>query len=163
MHTNNKHIYKETLWTVLAVLILLPIFFVRPYAVSGGSMEPTYHERDIVLVESLTPLMHVSRGEVLVIRNPHDHSVIEVKRVVGLPNEDITLASSSVLVKHQDGSTESFGPGTAVGLPATAPFTMHLGPEDYMVLGDNRSQSTDSRSFGAVQSGDIMGHVFLRL
>ncbi len=163
MHTKSKHTFKEVAWTMLAVCILLPLFFVKPFAVAGGSMEPTYHQRDVLIAQSITTHLHIARGEVLVIRNPHNHAVVEVKRVVGLPNEDITLASSSVIVKHQDGSTETFGPGTSVGLPFTAPFTMHLGPEDYMVLGDNRSQSSDSRTFGAVQSSDILGSVFLRL
>lgn len=158
-----KKRYRGILWTAFAALILSTVFFIRPYAVSGGSMEPAYHEGDVLLVEGLTPLLHVWRGEVLVIRNPHDHSVVEIKRLVGLPNEDITLAASSVEVVHQGGGKEVFGSGTDIGLPQTGPFQMHLGPKDYMVLGDNRSKSSDSRTFGAVQSGDIMGRVLLRL
>jgi signal peptidase I len=124
-------------------------------------MEPAYSEGDILLVESLTPHFDIWRGEVLVIHNPHDKSVTEIKRVVGLPNEDVNLGENSVTVTHPDGHAETFGP--PLGEPGTAFLHMHLGPADYMVLGDNRSKSSDSRTFGAVQSGDIIGHVIMKL
>jgi signal peptidase I len=150
------------LYATVAALVLLSLPFIfRPYIVTGGSMEPAYSEGQVVLVETLTPYFSVWRGEVLVIRNPHDHSVTDIKRVVGLPNEDVNLGENSITVTHSDGHAETFGP--PLGEPGTAFFHMHLGPEDYMVLGDNRSKSTDSRDFGAVQAGDIIGHVLFRL
>lgn len=145
----------------LAVCILALPFIFKPFVVTGGSMEPTYHEGDVLLVESLTPHFYISRGEALVLLNPHDHSVTEIKRVVGLPNEDVNLGQNSVTVTHPDGRSETFGP--PIGLPQTESFHMHLGPEDYMVLGDNRSKSSDSRTFGAVQSVDVIGHVIMKL
>jgi len=143
--------------TILALIALTLPFIFRPYVVTGGSMEPTYHEGQIVLVETLTPLFYVWRGEVLVMRNPHDKNVTEIKRVIGLPNEDVNLGQNSVTVTHPDGRSETFGP--PIGAPQTELFHMYLGPSDYMVLGDNRSKSSDSRSFGAVQKQDIIGRV----
>jgi signal peptidase I len=156
----NKGRGKEIAVTVLAALILSSIFFIHPYVVTGGSMEPTYHEGQVVLIETLMPHLFMWRGEVLVIRNPHDHSVIDIKRVVGLPNEHITLGENSVTATL-NGHATTYGP--PVGLPSTDFFDMQLGPADYMVLGDNRSHSTDSRDFGAVQQGDIIGHVILKI
>lgn len=141
------------------MILLLP-FFVRPYRVSGGSMEPTYGEGQIVFLETITPHLRMWRGEVLVMRNPHDHRVVDIKRVVGLPGEDITLGENSVTAT-KSGHAQSFG--APVGREGTSFFSMHLGEEDYMVLGDNRSHSTDSRSFGAVQMSDVIGHVFMEL
>ena len=147
-------------WPLLAVILLLPFIF-RPYAVIGGSMEPTLHDGQIVLVEKITPHVHIWRGEVLVILNPHDHKVTELKRVVGLPNERITLGENNVTVVGKDGHATTYGADTSIGLPGTGFFDIQLGPEDYMVLGDNRSKSSDSRSFGAVQMVDIIGHVIM--
>lgn len=155
--------YKSFILTGLTVCILALPFLFRPYVVTGGSMEPTYSEGNVLLVESLTPHLRVWRGEVLVIRNPHDKTVTEIKRVAGLPNEDVTIGQNNVTVTHPDGQAETFGPDTPIGLGQTGFFHMKLGPEDYMVLGDNRSKSSDSRTFGAVQSGDIIGHVILKL
>lgn len=148
---------------MLALGILMLPFIFRTYVVSGGSMEPTYHEGTVLLTENLTPHLRVWRGAVLVIRNPHDHAVTEVKRVVGLPGEDVTIGQNNVTVVHPDGRAETFGPDTAIGLGQTGFFQIKLGPEDYFVLGDNRSKSSDSRAFGAVQAADIKARVILKL
>lgn len=160
--------------TAAAVLILSSLFFIRPFAVTGGSMEPTYGEGDVLVVESLTPHMYIWRGEVLVIRNPHDKSVTEIKRVIGLPNETVEVGSDGVTINPgcSRGALEalkgapcniSFAAGTLVGGTGNGTFRIKLGPEDYMVLGDNRSKSSDSRTFGAVQQPDIIGHVLFTL
>lgn len=146
--------------TLVVLLILSLPFIFRFYVVTGGSMEPAYSEGQIVLIETLTPRLYIWRGEVLVIRNPHDRAVVDIKRVVGLPNERITLGEGSVTATVS-GRATTYGP--PVGLPSTGFFDMKLGPEDYMVLGDNRSKSSDSRTFGAVQKPDVIGHVILGL
>jgi len=156
-----KFTRKEILITVACVLLLACCFLLRPYVVVGYSMGPTYAEGQTVIIEKFTPHLAVWRGEVLVIRNPHDHTVDDIKRVVGLPNEDVILGQNTVTVVPPDGDTETLGP--PVGQPDTGFFEMKLGPADYMVLGDNRSKSTDSRSFGAVQAPDIIGHVIMTL
>ena len=160
---------------ILIVVILLPPFIFRPYTVTGGSMEPTYHEGQIVLVEKITPYIHVWRGEVLVILNPHDHKVTEIKRVVGLPNEAVEMGSGGVTVIREckgekgggkgesGGCSVNFPTGTLVGGTGNGTFKIKLGREDYFVLGDNRSKSSDSRTFGAVQQVDIIGHVIMSI
>lgn len=155
--------YRAWFATILALIILALPFIFRPFSVTGGSMEPTYSEGQIVLVENLTPQFGVWRGEVLVIRDPHDKNVTELKRVVGLPDEDVTLGQNNVTVVHPSGNAETFGADTDIGRGQTGFFHMKLGPADYMVLGDNRSKSSDSRTFGAVQKPDIIGHVILKL
>lgn len=149
--------------TSVALLVLITPLIFRPFVVTGGSMEPTYHEGTVVIAEKLTPHAHVWRGEVLVIRNPHNHSVIEIKRVVGLPNETVELGQSGVTITGVNGAHSQFAEGTLVGGTANGTFRIKLGPADYFVLGDNRSKSSDSRTFGAVQKPDIIGHVIMTL
>ncbi len=165
---------KVSLTTVLAFAILTLPFIFRPYVVTGGSMEPAYHEGQVVWAEKLTPHFHVWRGEVLVIRNPHDKRVVEIKRVIGLPGELVEMGSEGVTVireckgeKGEKGEERgetgecsvSFPTGTIIGGEFNGTFRIKLGPEDYLVLGDNRSKSSDSRTFGAVQKSDIIGSV----
>lgn len=169
---------KVSLTTVLAFAILTLPFIFRPYVVTGGSMEPAYHEGQVVWAEKLTPHFHVWRGEVLVIRNPHDKRVVEIKRVIGLPGELVEMGSEGVTVireckgeKGEKGEERgetgecsvSFPTGTIIGGEFNGTFRIKLGPEDYFVLGDNRSKSSDSRTFGAVQKTDIIGSVLWRI
>ena len=165
---------RNTYITVAALCLLSLPFVFRPYAVTGGSMEPTLHEGEVVLSEKLTYRFHISRGEIIVFRNPHEKHVIEVKRVIGLPSETIEMGSEGVTVireckgeKGEKGEERgetgecsvSFPTGTIIGGEFNGTFRIKLGPEDYLVLGDNRSKSSDSRTFGAVQKSDIIGSV----
>src|SRR3989344_4663811 len=90
--------YKKQITTSAALLILALPFIFRPYVVTGGSMEPTYSEGTVVIAEKLTHRFHVSRGAIIVMRNPHEKHVIEIKRVIGLPNETIEMGSEGVTV-----------------------------------------------------------------
>lgn len=158
--------------TIACVAILSLPFIFRPYVVTGGSMEPAYHEGQVVWAEKLTPHFRVWRGEVLVIRNPHDKRVVEIKRVIGLPGETVEMGSDGVtvstgMVKGAPWQCQgapltcalTFAEGTLIGGTGNGTFRIKLGPEDYFVLGDNRSKSSDSRTFGAVQKSDIIGSV----
>ncbi len=149
--------------TVIALLLLSSIFIFRPFVVTGGSMEPHYSHGDVLLIERLSHHIRVWRGEALVMRNPHDKRVIEVKRVIGLPNETVELSDRGVAAIRESGESEQFETGTLIGGEFSGPFRIKLGPEDYFVLGDNRSKSSDSRTFGAVQKSDIIGHVLFSL
>lgn len=153
----------KLLTTVVAICVLLLPLLVRPYVVTGGSMEPVYHEGQMVVVEKLTPHFYVGRGQVLVMRNPHDKKVLEIKRIIGMPNETVEMGSEGVTVTDEAGRSTTYETGSVIGGTANGTFKIKLGPEDYFVLGDNRSKSSDSRTFGAVQGGDIIGRVILSL
>lgn len=149
--------------TLIAILLLTFPFFLRPYVVTGGSMEPTYSEGTVVIAEKLTHRFYVWRGSIIVMRNPHQKEVIEIKRVVGLPGETVEMGSDGVTVTDEKGRSTKYDAGSTIGGTGNAPFRIKLGPEDYMVLGDNRSRSEDSRNFGAVQKTDIIGRVAFSL
>lgn len=155
---------KQSIITVLALVILALPFFIHPYVVRGGSMTPTLSEGERLVVETFSMrFAPPRRGEIIVFRNPHDKRVIEIKRVIGLPNETVELDGDGVVVTGRDGSEEHFGEGTLVGGTSNSPYRIHLGPEDYFVLGDNRSRSSDSRTFGGVQKTELVGRVIMKL
>src|SRR3989344_8668525 len=99
--------------TALCVLVLLLPFFIHPYVVKGGSMTPTLGEGQRLVVETFSHrFVAPRRGEVMVLHNPHDKTVTEIKRVVGLPNEHVEMGAGGVTVTKKDGSKEHFAEGT---------------------------------------------------
>lgn len=125
---------KSIFITTFTALILSLPFVLGFYVVEGDSMAPTFTNGDVLLVEKLSYRIYKpQRGELLVFYNPHNRRETLVKRVIGLPNERVELED----------------------------FIMQLGPNDYFVLGDNRSLSSDSRTFGAVQKTDMIGRAII--
>lgn len=161
--------------TVAAVMILALPFVMRPYVVMGISMQPTFENGDMLLVENISPrLIGYSRGSVVVFRDPrHPEHPIIVKRVVGLPNEMIRITNGAVTAERGEMGVKGEMGGD---LPAQAgkweegqnpgngaDMEMKLGPEDYFLMGDNRSQSQDSRSWGTIQPHETIGRPVLRV
>lgn len=150
---------------VVAVFIIRT-FLVQPFLVSGASMSPNFSNGDYVLVDELTyRLRPPERGEVVVFHDPQDYSTYFIKRVIGLPGETITIKNDSVTVvngAHLQGLTlhESYLPQ---GLQTSGSSTYTISSSTYLLFGDNRPFSYDSRSWGALPAKNIVGLVRVRL
>ena len=139
----------------------LLVYSIRVATVTGGSMTPTFSEGQRIVVDALTwRIGGLSRGDVIVFKNPKDAGITEVKRVVGLPGERVLIEGGTISVTPPGGRLQEFPQGTLIGgSGGIGDFTIQLGPEEYFVLGDNRKKSTDSRDFGAVRPVNIKGRV----
>src|SRR3989338_9063521 len=139
----------------------LLVYSIRVATVTGGSMTPTFSEGQRIVVDALTlRIGGLSRGDVVVFRNPKDAGITEVKRVIGLPGERVLIEGGTIAVTPPGGRLQEFPQGTLIGgQGGIGDFTIQLGPEEYFVLGDNRKKSTDSRDFGAVRPVNIKGRV----
>jgi signal peptidase I len=137
------------------------------YRVPSGSMRPTVLEGDHILVDKLAyglriPLTHThivsfdgpARGDVVVLDSPEDGRVL-LKRVVALPDDHVEVRDGEIFIdglpsphaysiELADGGGPDFGP---IEVPA----------QSYLVLGDNRGDSRDGRSFGFVSRNAILG------
>ena len=144
---------------LMAVVLLM--YSLRVAAVTGSSMEPFLHEGSRIVIDKLTPhVLGIGRGDVIVFRNPRDAKTVEVKRIIGLPGELVLIEGGTISVTPPGGRIQEFPRGTYVGGNGQiGDFRVQLGPQEYFVLGDNRSVSTDSRAFGAVRPADIVGRV----
>lgn len=126
--------------------------------VDGDSMAPTLVAGERLLVLKLHG--QVERGDLLVFRDPWAPEALLVKRVVGLPGEELSAAGGRLRVGAFDLAEEYLAPGTPlVGL--TSPTRVPAGC--YFLLGDNRAASVDSRRFGPVEDRLVVGKVLGRL
>lgn len=144
---------------ILAVVCLVVFKFVFiPARVDGGSMAPTYANHGLNLINRLAYLnKKPQRGDVVAIRlRETGHSVVLMKRVVGLPGEEIGFKDGRVAVNGVK-LEEPY-----VRLPSDwsrAPVV--CGPDEYFVVGDNRSMPMPDHWFGRAKARLIAGRMML--
>jgi signal peptidase I len=155
----------------IAVALLIQAFLVKPYRIPSESMENTLLIGDRVLVDRISwRFSDPSRQDIVVFHPPFDGPVL-IKRVIGMPGDEISLNDGAVYVngkKLDEPYVRRVG-GEAVpsepfdnGLPWSLqqPYTVPAG--NYFVMGDNRIDSGDSREFGPVPRGQLVGQAFAR-
>ena len=133
----------------------------RPYVVRGTSMTPTLRPGDQVLVDlSAYGNVGPARGDVVVFSNPRTEGRRDVKRVIGLPGERVVMAEGMLFVDGVQLAEPYLGElPSSVGLGESA---WDLGAGEYLVLGDNRAHSTDSREFGPIEGDRVVGRAWIR-
>jgi signal peptidase I len=158
-------------WGVILVIAVLASFLVRQYAVQtfyipSGSMEPTLHLKDRILVDKLSVRFGtINPGDIIVFKAPpaehcDDGAFADlVKRVIGTPGQTVTSKGNTVYID-----------GKALKEPWTYFQTLNppikkitLKKNQYFVMGDNRANSCDSRFWGPVPRKDIIGKAFFRI
>jgi len=154
-------------FSLIAILIVIPIrmFIAQPFIVSGASMDNTFSSGQYLIVDQLSYYFEQpARGEVIVFKYPRDPSKYFIKRVIGIPGDTLEINGNTVTIindTYPDGKIldepyiKSMKPG--------APLVEVLGEHEYFVMGDNRDQSSDSRTWGVLQESYIVGRAFLRL
>jgi len=155
----------EVLAVAVGAVFLIRNFLVQPFLVSGASMIPNFENGDYLLVDEITYRFRPpERGEVVVFKYPKDPSTYFIKRIIGLPNERVEIKNNHVTVFGDDNLSRVLGENYLPGSIATAGNEeFKLKPDEYLMLGDNRSFSFDSRSWGALKKENIVGFVRLRL
>ena len=154
-------------FSLIAILIVFPIrlFIAQPFIVSGASMEPNFHSGEYLIVDQVSYYMHQPmRGEVIVFKYPRDPSKYFIKRVIGLPGDTIIIEKGVVTITNKENPdgfnlTEAY----AEPMPLAPKFNEVLGDREYFVMGDNRDESSDSRSWGVLQEERIVGRAWVRL
>jgi len=149
----------------LAIIIPIRYFLIQPFYVKGASMEPNFEDHQYLIIDELTYRFRPpERGEVVVFRYPLHPSDFFIKRIIGLPGEQVQIADGRVLIT---------APGLAAPMPLEETYlpagtkvegtkTVKLADDEYFLMGDNRAESLDSRYFGAVNRRFITGRVVLR-
>ena len=151
---------------IIALLIVVPIryFIFQPFFVRGQSMEPNFHNGDYLIVDEISYRFgEPQRGEVVVFKCPDNPSQRYIKRIVGLPGERIEIEAGQVLI-YQNGTNQVLDESGYLPefLQTLGNIEISLDQDEYFVLGDNRSLSSDSRRWGSLPEENIIGRVILR-
>jgi signal peptidase I len=145
----------------LLVAFVVKTFLLQAFYIPSPSMTPTLRVDDRVLVNKLSYDLHdVHRGDIVVFKSPPLSPEKDlIKRVVGLPGETIEGRDGQVVV-NGEALDESYLPDGV----HTAPFgPVTVSPDHYWVMGDNRSNSSDSRVFGVIAESSIIGRAFVKV
>jgi signal peptidase I len=141
--------------------ILLSSLSSSRYQVGGSSMSPTLVSGQHVLAGPLrVPRDKLGRCDIVVMRHPVERHRIYIKRIIGLPEENIRLQGGLVYVN--DSLLEETYLNGRPQQRNKYDREWWLGPNEYFVMGDNRSDSQDSRAFGPVHRDLIVGRVWFR-
>jgi signal peptidase I len=154
-------------WPFLVAFALVAAFLIRTFAVQtfyipSGSMHETLLEGDRVLVNKVGYHMHdVHRGDVIVFHRPPNFQVEDedlIKRVIALPGETVQGVGRKVLVNGK-ALNEPYVEPACNGTDPFPPLTVPAG--HLWVMGDNRCDSSDSRVFGPIDRGLVVGRAFV--
>ena len=187
--------YSRSFFPVLIFVLVIRSFVFEPFRIPSGSMKPTLLEGDFIFVKKYSyglrlPVTEAKfietgnpeRGDVAVFRLPSDPSINYIKRVVGLPGDEVvyerhrlTINGTIVdLEQHPDATpqyprfVEQLGQREHEILIMNSGYMVRDGtymvPDGhYFVMGDNRLGSSDSRVFGPIPTESIVGRAFLRV
>lgn len=153
-------------FVLIAAVIVIPLrlFVAQPFIVSGASMDPTFHNGQYLIVDELSyRLTAPSRGDVIIFRYPKNTKEFFIKRIIGLPGETVKIRSGVVQVVETNGTDVVLDEPYVVNQGNGGDHTYAIPSGQYFVLGDNRPESSDSRTWGLLPASNIVGRAFLRL
>jgi signal peptidase I len=141
----------ETIF-IAGILFLAVNLVTARIKVEGSSMEPSLHDGEFVVINRLAyRWAEPDRGEIIVFRYPLDPERRFIKRIIGLPGDEVSVSQGIVYIN---------------GIPLEEPYINTPPIYDgewpveegrYFVLGDNRNNSSDSQNWGSLESEDIIG------
>lgn len=154
----------EVVFFAVAIFLVVYLTILQPHKIKGASMEPNFPDGEYLLTDKVSYRFNEpKRGDVIVFKAPVGEGDEFIKRIIGLPGEKVTLKDNHIFIndkllseKYLDENLKTSG-GYFLGEGATI-----LVPDGkYLVLGDNRPHSSDSRSWGVIEKKVITGRAWL--
>jgi len=161
----------ETLVLTLIIFLVIQNFVAQPYKVQQQSMETTLEPEQYVLVDKLTPRLDTyKRGDIVVFKPPADWGEDEtpfIKRVIGEGGDTIDIRDDGLVYVNDTALKEPYvfrgedgKPQPTMASLDQATWTIPEG--ELFLMGDHRSNSADSRTFGPVDVDQVIGRAWLR-
>ena len=144
------------------VLLLQSAIAIPPSEVMSSSMEPTLQIGQRLIISKIAYVFHEpERGDIIVFNPPHTQQGDFIKRLIGLPGESVEIKQGTVYIHKQDGDILALDE-PYIKEPPNNDFQGGIIPEnEYFVLGDNRNNSSDSRTGWTVPRENIVGKAWL--
>ncbi|HEV3096583.1 MAG TPA: signal peptidase I [Candidatus Dormibacteraeota bacterium] len=162
-----KSFLRDTLEIVFLALVLYVViqYAVQTVHVLGSSMYGTLHDNDLLVASKISYKLHApQRGDIVVFKPPDEASRDFIKRIIALPGERIHISNSVIYINGQV-LREPYLPEKWTynnNWPASGQDQL-IPPDQYFVMGDNRNHSSDSRLFGPIELGSILGKAEIRI
>ena len=146
----------------LMIMALVLVFVAQPVKVEGTSMLPRLHDGERIFVNKLIyyGLPRIERGDIVVFWFPNDPGKSYIKRVIGLPGDTVQARGGRVFVNGKELQEPYLENSLNVASGDDPP--VYVKPHYYFVMGDNRDNSSDSRSWGLVPEKYIYGKALFR-
>lgn len=157
--------FLETIVVSLAIFAVVYIFLFQPHQVDGQSMVPNFHNGEYILTDKISYRIHApARGDVVVFHSPQDEKVDFIKRIIGVPGDLIKLVGGYAYLNGQKLNEPYINnPGEVLpGRFMREGMEVDVPAGQYLVMGDNRLHSSDSRDWGLITSNEIVGRAFFR-
>jgi signal peptidase I len=162
-----RSLFRDILFAAV-IAILIVVFVIQPVRVEGQSMMPKLQDQDRIFVNKfIYPLREwlgdkepIKRGDIVVLLFPNDPSKSYIKRVVGLPGEMVEIQDGKLQINGKR-IEESYLDANYLSHDTT-PIPVKVTDHHYFVMGDNRGNSSDSRSWGLVPEKYIYGKAVFR-
>jgi len=154
------------LQVISALALAVLIFFgvqstIESRVVEGSSMESTLHDdQRLLVVKAAYWFGEPQRGDVVVFMHPLDTERALVKRVIGLPGEQVEITGGIVYINGSP-LEEPYINGQSLTSCTGSYCSLTIPEGEFFVMGDNRFYSSDSRSWGTIPDGNIVGKVWL--
>lgn len=155
----------ETIVIFGAIFASIYLFVAQFHKVSGNSMVPTFHTGDYLITEKVSyRFRNPKHGEIIVLQNPKDESQDFIKRIIAIPGDTIQITNNTVYLNGQILSENYLPKGILIhsGTFITEGTLIKVANNQYLVFGDNREHSSDSREWGPVTKEEIVGRAFFR-
>lgn len=183
MARNNKDIFKKyNNWSeelsdfiielvkviIISLIIIVPVryFLIQPFYVKGASMEPNFYDHEYLIIDEISYRFETpKRGDIVVFKYPQDPSQYFIKRIIGLPGDRIIIKNGRVYLYDEKSKQEKILDESGYLSPTVltpGKIDVILAEDEFFVLGDNRSSSLDSRTFGPIASPFIVGRAWIR-
>ncbi len=163
---DKKSFWELARFAIIAIIIVVPIriFIAQPFIVSGSSMYPTFENGQYLIVDELSyRLGEPKRDDVVIFKYPLQKEKFFIKRIIGLPGETVEIKKDVVTIYNTENPNGIILAEPYVKVEFDTDEKRILSNDEYFVMGDNRSASSDSRYWGPVRRELLVGKAFLRL
>jgi signal peptidase I len=155
----------ETVLFAASIFLVIYIFLFRPFQVNGSSMYPTFYNEEYILTNLIGLRFNPpTTGDVIVFKAPIDAEKDFIKRVIGVPGDRVYVKDGDVYIngkKFDESAYLSSEVKTYPGAFLKEGKEIVVPQNNYIVFGDNRGASSDSREWGFVPSSSIIGESFI--